>query len=475
MEECQERREAELEFVASAYSSEEAWCEQNSHGIDVIHRRLDLPYYSNCSNSNGEGQSVIIPICLRLTLPSDYPVYAALEVDATIMDERNNNCRTPPHCKKAALNALPHLVSTCRHLIATTSTSTGTGTGTGTDEEKHQGEESVFLVLNQAEEWIQEEWPEYCKNTNAITQPETITSVDQPPAPLALAVLGRRLIYSHHIISKIKRADIKRLASDYSLTGYMRIGWPGLLILEGKDEDCTAFYDEIRPWQWKYLVVRGEQQETIMPHSSMDSQRRFSEFLQVEDMSVVAQHCRDVGLEALFRTSMKVYDNTTGEKNGTDESPSSSGGWYAALVHVDHMNDGKGYRKWLRKTTHDTDCHLLMKQCYKNQDYSKRPKILVGIVGVDRKDVSAFLKRWRTSRVDVDAQGKPCWERQMSVLVEGALTVLPNGDNHPNAIDWEHAMSEDNVTTSEEQLADLVAQVGGLTWSQAFASVLGSR
>jgi hypothetical protein len=61
---------------------------------------------------------------------------------------------------------------------------------------------------------------------------------------------------------------------------------------------------------------------------------------------------------------MAVNDNTTStsEKNGTDESPSSSGGWYmyAALVHVDHINDGKGYRKWLRKTSHETDCHLLM-------------------------------------------------------------------------------------------------------------------
>ncbi len=70
----------------------------------------------------------------------------------------------------------------------------------------------------------------------------------------------------------------------------------------------------------------------------------------------------------------------------------------------------------------------------------------MGIVGADHGDVSAFLKRWRTSRVDVDAQGKPCLERQMSVPVEGAVSVLPNGYHHPNAIDWEHAMSEDNVS-----------------------------
>jgi hypothetical protein len=120
------------------------------------------------------------------------------------MDERNNNCPTPPHCKKAALNALPHLVSTCRHVIATTSTRTGTGT-----EEEHQGEESVFLVLNQAEEWIQEEWPEYCKNTNEMIQPETITSVEQP-----LVVLGRSktdLWSPYHFQNQTRRYQTSRI------------------------------------------------------------------------------------------------------------------------------------------------------------------------------------------------------------------------------------------------------------------------
>jgi hypothetical protein len=367
-------------------------------------------------------------------------------------DDKNNNInikKCPPWLQKSAWNALPRLVSACRQ-VATDS----------------MGEESVFLVLSRAEEWIPEEWPAYYKGDTDINQKESnCVSESSPSLP---TVLGRRLIYSHHIISKIKRADIKALATDYNLTGYMRIGWPGLLIVEGLEEDCQAFYDDIRRWAWQYLVVRGEQQEGLGPNTSLDSQRRFQDFLEVEDMSVVAQHCHSVGLEALFRTSMKVYDNTTGDDGNTNSNETATA-WYAALTHVDHMNDGKRYRKWLRKTSHETDCLLLLKQCYKDNDYSsKRPMILVGIVG-DQKDVSAFLKRWRTSRVDVDARGKPCLERQMSVFGEGPLGI---SDPCDTIIDWDKAMAEESVTTSEEHLAELLEKIGGSEWRQAFEDVI---
>jgi hypothetical protein len=295
MDECKERRDAELEFVASAYSPEESWCEATGddnakEGQHRVHRRLDMPHQDHC-----------IQICLSLTLPSEYPVSAMLEVSATTAststdDKADNEKKCPHYLQKMALNALPELLSTCRQ-VATES----------------MGEEAVFLVLNQAEEWIQEEWPTYCKNHH-LANNERGSSLQEDSSTLdasrsssqksqAVVVLGRRLIYSHHIISKIKRGDIRSLASNYKLTGYMKIGWPGLLIIEGREEDCAAFYDEIRPWCWKYLVVRGEQQETIPTGKSLDSERRFQEFLEVDNMSLVAQHCREVGLEALFRTS----------------------------------------------------------------------------------------------------------------------------------------------------------------------------
>ena len=114
---------------------------------------------------------------------------------------------------------------------------------------------------------------------------------------------------------------MKSLASALSLTGYVKIGWPGLIVLEGREEDCVEFYDSMRRWSWKFLVVRGEQQEripTLSSGASLDGARKFHEFIETDDMSVVAQHCREVGLEALFKTSMKVYDNSNSD-NGVDD------------------------------------------------------------------------------------------------------------------------------------------------------------
>jgi len=76
-------------------------------------------------------------------------------------------------------------------------------------------------------------------------------------------------------------------------------------------------------------------------------------------MSKVASHCRQVGLESLFMTSMKLYDHESGNN---DEDENVGDNLYSALICVDHMNDGKGYRKWLRKTCIESDVLLLLKQ-----------------------------------------------------------------------------------------------------------------
>ena len=260
---------------------------------------------------------------------------------------------------------------------------------------------------------------------------------------------------------------MRNLASHYKLTGYVKIGWPGIVILEGRDDDCNAFYDDMRKWAWKYLVVRGEMQEKVPSSGDKTEQwRLFPTFLETDDMSIVASHCREVGLESLFRTSMKVYANggLKNGKNGDDDHGQEhdyDAQVYGALVHVDHMRDAKSYRKWLRKTCSDADVSLLIKQCYPNLDFTKRPKIVVGLLG-DRQSVSSVLKRWRTTRVDVDSKGQACLERMMSVMLEGNL------DSHPSdGIDWDLTHADESVNTAQEQLVELMESIGGPSWADA--------
>lgn len=435
--ECLERRRAELEFVAAAYDPEtEAWQDFNPTvaGETVVHRRLDL-YEKNT-----------LQVELTLTMPPTYPMGPEpLRISAAIVCET----AVPREIRKAALDAISSLEKVAQKVA-----------------NENAGSEAIFLVFARAEEWVTDDgdgsWQAALKHAAQLKEIEHRERVDHAPRA---TLFGRRLIYSHHIISKVKRADIKQLASEHQLTGYMKVGWPGLIIIEGREQDCVEFYDAIRRWNWQYLVIRGEEQDDLDAilgqdeNSTIRDNRKFSTFLEVDDMSVVAQHCKDAGLESLFRTSMKQYDNTV---NTNATSDSESGTLHGALIHVDHMNDPKGYRKWLQKTAKETSCQLLLKQVYPNEDYSKRPRIFVGIVG-HSSDVSNFLKRWRTSRVDVDSRGKPCLERMMTVLMQ---CLVP-----PHASEVIDSEQEETITTTEAQLLRILNSIGGQTWKNAYQSV----
>jgi hypothetical protein len=436
VEDAIERRNAELEFVSCAYSEQEAWCsycDNDEHGDAParVKRRLLAT-----SAENGETASFVV----ELRLPMDYPVSGCLQISGIVEEDRTVSCQLKP-----AYDALPDLLEVCRE----------------TAESVPAGEEAIFTVLSQAEEWIQTVWPTYryasiIKNQNAIVQPSSAPSSDK-----AAAVLGRTLIHSHHIIGKKKRADMKDLASELTvkLTGYIKIGWPGLVIIEGDGLSCQQFYDRIRRWQWQYLVLRGEMREELSANEQVDSRRKFSSFLEVDDMSLVAAHCREVGLESLFLTSMKVYANSDNVETANAEN------LYGALVHVDHMNNGKAYRKWLRRTCNELDVALLLKQCYPHEDFSKRPLIVVGLVG-SRAGVSSVLKKWRVSRVDDDSRRKPCLERMMSVLVEGELDAKLS-----SSMDWDNLNSDSQLNTTKKKLIDVLTSTGIQSWVEAVDSL----
>ena len=49
-----------------------------------------------------------------------------------------------------------------------------------------------------------------------------------------------------------------------------------------------------------------------------------------------------------------------------------------------------------------------------------RHSIVSALVGRE-KDITEFLKRWKSEKVDVDSRGKPCKERMMEVLYHKQL------------------------------------------------------
>ena len=285
------------------------------------------------------------------------------------------------------------------------------------------------------------------ETTNAEANAEKATNLisdqnDKSTRNGSSFVLGRRLIHSHHIIAPSKRKAIVDLAQDYNLGGCYKYGWPGIILIEGGEADCMAYVEEIKTLRWQHLGVRGEQQLHVRDRDALERSRVLPSRMQDlgDDMSIIAKQCKEAGLEELFLTSMKIYRDSEKKENGSEKETDSESGemnpsfsWrYGALCNVDHMNNAKQYRKWLRKAASSAGCTVLIKVCDAN---AKRPIIIVVIAGQVEDDVKRFMKRWRTSRVDVDSTGRPCLERMMTVLTEGEL-------------DQEHIASFDDIEFS---------------------------
>lgn len=418
-EEAYERQLAELEFISSAYSPQEAWVVDdvtNHDGLRVVFRLLHLPVVLvDCSET-------IPPVLIELSLkmPAAYPVCSSsiLVVNAIHVSSPSN----PQYIRKASMSALPKLVATCQ-----------------TTASEYAESEAVWPVLNRADEWIESEWVTILdehKCSSSSTSKAKASGAASDNGVKLNKTLGRIIMYSHHIIANSKRKALASLTSEYKLGGYAKIGWPGVIIIEGLESSCQHFVDEIKSMRWQHLSVRAAEQQEIPQGGDIDSFRqlpaKFQE-LGEDDLSLLAKYCRAAGLEHMFLMCMKINDdrnaNSDAEQPPNIQFTVGDGirpcHTYGTLIHVDHMNDGKGYRKWLRKACESLGCRLLIKQCYISQS-STRPMIYVGIFG-DSDSVKQVMKRWRTSRVDVDSKNKPCLERMMTVLVEGNLDVEKRG------------------------------------------------
>ncbi|KAF1332145.1 Major facilitator superfamily, partial [Globisporangium splendens] len=123
-------------------------------------------------------------------------------------------------------------------------------------------------------------------------------------------VLGRRAIYFHHIINPNKRHVVMEWALELQLGGFSKIGWPGIVIVEGPEANVREYVRRLQHLRWKQIVVRGEQTEVCPEGETIDAMRRlprgFQEFPET-GMSALAAACRDAGVEELFLTTMKIY------------------------------------------------------------------------------------------------------------------------------------------------------------------------
>lgn len=64
------------------------------------------------------------------------------------------------------------------------------------------------------------------------------------------------LFTSHHLISTTKRRNLSGWSSKLRISGFAKIGYPGVIYAEGSKESIEEFADNIKGMQWLALKKR---------------------------------------------------------------------------------------------------------------------------------------------------------------------------------------------------------------------------
>lgn len=128
--------------------------------------------------------------------------------------------------------------------------------------------------------WLQENLMQMLNNSSMSTKSMNFDNHSMPTSSEPSIEMERLWIYSHHLKSSTKRADILKLAHQLNLTGFSKPGKPGIICIEGENENSQEFWKCIRQWPWQRITLRVTESKT-KSKSKCDQFRRFSQFREI--------------------------------------------------------------------------------------------------------------------------------------------------------------------------------------------------
>jgi len=118
------------------------------------------------------------------------------------------------------------------------------------------GESCMMEIL----EWIRENIPSVEK--------EASKSVDTAEKARK-ARIKRSYMWTHHIYSKRKKRTIKSFVDKFGLKGFTVTGKPGIIVLEGDEQNVSTVVSELKRLTWQQFLVR---------FSEFDQKEKFSKY-----------------------------------------------------------------------------------------------------------------------------------------------------------------------------------------------------
>ncbi|KAF9258250.1 hypothetical protein L218DRAFT_877583 [Marasmius fiardii PR-910] len=135
--------------------------------------------------------------------------------------------------------------------------------------------------------------------------------------------LYHALFTSHHLVSPTKRRNLQNWSSSLSLSGFAKVGYPGIIYAEGEKENIEEFVGNVKGMQWLALRLRfleplgdvesedgpgKEKRQHTKNDRSHDLERRWGEFTKIGE---VMEEMRRIGRER-YLVEMGIGSSSSG-------------------------------------------------------------------------------------------------------------------------------------------------------------------
>ncbi|ORX93388.1 DUF1115-domain-containing protein [Basidiobolus meristosporus CBS 931.73] len=175
--------------------------------------------------------------------------------------------------------------------------------------EAHAGESCIHeiyeLVHEKALQISDEELDSQKRSDHAMPEESISTEENRPQ-------IGRALLWMHHIKNPNKRKDIVNWGEELQLNGFSKPGYPGIVVVEGLYENVEEYISRLKALRWQAIAVRYRESEFVDDVNKLDCYRRIRHaegkvgVLEVENMSAISTVMREVGLEEMFLSALKI-------------------------------------------------------------------------------------------------------------------------------------------------------------------------
>ena len=260
----------EIAFIHSAYPSEEISVDKKQ----ITYTR-ELPV---------DNDSEDVRIDISVTLPNRYPSVVIDEIKVAM----NEMSTCSSNIRKIALDALPALQEIC--LI---------------EARASEGSTALLSIFSVADMWAKEDWSAVMAKQLSLVKGKGKHTSSKNSGGKGSMEICTFLIYTHHITDPEKIKLVKKTASKLNLGGYIKIGKPGLILVEGTQTDCESLLETLL-LNRKKLRERGGRTfdtSTFSPAGKMqryDNERKLPkklEQLEAQDgMNKIKDACKKLGL-----------------------------------------------------------------------------------------------------------------------------------------------------------------------------------